>query len=523
MDDGAFEVAQGAIGELFWNTNDGVVVCEPGRVVAWNPAAEAMLGLTAEEAIGGADLRPAFGEATKQLWALVEAGGGQLRLDCAGGSDRVLEATAWRLAGGTSSATVVVLHDLTDEVRQMAGLRHLNALARELLSQGSLDVLLVRIVDAAKELARADFSALLLLREGSEEEMSHFVYNAPRELFPERLPRAVGLLAVPIRSRSVTRIDDIRGHPAGVGIPVEHPPIAALLAVPVLAGQAVIGELAVANKADRPTFDDIDEALVTELAGHAALAVSLMTTRRDKERIQDTRRALLDVALDNIQTPLTVAREALATVRGETGEVGQEDRNGALEAIGRAHERIQALTEGALLEDPTPPGGTRVLDTEPMEVAGVLADLRDDFEKLRDDVPVEVAVEAGAPAVFTGDRRLVRELLDNLVSNAVKHSPPGRPVSVTARLEGESVRFDVTDRGPGIPPEDQARIFEQFYRTAQSVADGVPGRGLGLWIARRLADLQGGTVGVSSRSGQGCTFWATFPIHPPEAMLVIPS
>ena len=87
-------------------------------------------------------------------------------------------------------------------------------------------------------------------------------------------------------------------------------------------------------------------------------------------------------------------------------------------------------------------------------------------------------------------------------------------MAVTVRLEGSSVRFDVSDSGPGVPPDEQGRIFEQFYRTVQSVADGIPGAGLGLWIARRLADLQGGTVGVSSRTGQGSTFWATFPLQP---------
>jgi signal transduction histidine kinase len=130
-------------------------------------------------------------------------------------------------------------------------------------------------------------------------------------------------------------------------------------------------------------------------------------------------------------------------------------------------------------------------------------------------VRLETAVEPGTPATFLGDRRLVHELLDNLVANAVKHSAPGQAVSLTAREEGGSVRFDVADRGPGVPPDEQGRVFEQFYRTRQSVADGVPGTGLGLWIVSRLAELQGATVGLSSRSGQGSTFWVTFPLAPP--------
>jgi signal transduction histidine kinase len=511
----SFSVARGSIGELFWKISEAVVVCEPGRVVAWNPGAEAMLGMTADQASGGeADLQPAFGNATKQFWELVEAGTGSVRLETTGGSERILEASAWPLNGDPASPTLVVLRDVTTERRHMAGLQHLNVFARELLAEGSLDVLLVRIVDAAKELARADFSALLLLREGSKDEVANFVYNAPRELFPERLPRAVGLLAVPIQSASVARIDDIRGHPAGVGIPVEHPPIGALLAVPILLGEQVVGELAVANTPDRMPFDDIDEALVSELAAHAAITLSLVTARQAQQHVEETRRVLIDVALHNIGTPLTVAKEALATVRAQAEGTDPGDRNGPLEAVERALERIEALTEGSLLDEHTPSGGTPVQEVEPIEVHELVAELGAEMGELRADIRVEVAVEDGFSSPFVGDRRLVRELLDNLVANAVKHSPSGEVVSVTVRLEGGSIRFDVSDKGPGIPPDEQGRIFEQFYRSAQSLADGIPGTGLGLWIARRLADLQGGTVGVSSRSGQGSTFWATFPLQP---------
>ena len=128
----------------------------------------------------------------------------------------------------------------TDERRHVEGLHRVGALARELVTEGSLEVLLQRIADEARDLTGAAYSAVLLVREDGTE-VQYFFYNGPRNLFPTRLPRAVGLLAVPITTRAPARVADIRDHPAAVGIPVEHPPIAALLSVPIIAGDRVLG------------------------------------------------------------------------------------------------------------------------------------------------------------------------------------------------------------------------------------------------------------------------------------------
>jgi signal transduction histidine kinase len=505
-----FSVVSGAVGELFYNVNDAVIIARPGRVLAWNPAAERVLGMTAEAATApGADLQPAFGDGLVVFWHMVEEGG-QTMIECRRGSERIVEATAWRL-GDDGGPTVVVLHDVTDARRHAEGLKTLNVLARDLLAQSSLDVLLTRIVDAAKELTRADFSALITIRDGTSTEVDHFVYNAPRELFPPRLPRLVGLLAVPVETRSVARLTDIRGHPAGAGIPVEHPPIAALLAAPIIVNDDVIGELAVANRPDRPVFDDVDEAMLVELAAHGAMAVSLVRAREAQHQVAATRRALMDTALHNIRTPLTVAKGFVSTLRAHFDSLTPAEREDAFDAIERAHERMQALAEGSLLDHPLTESNR---ESEGIVVADLARLVAEDMTDVRRDVELRWEFEPDAPTTFRSDGQLVRELMGNLVSNAMKHAPTGTPVTITARREGDSIRFDVSDKGPGIPPEEQARVFEQFYRTRQSAEAGVAGTGLGLWIVRRLGELLGGTVGLSSRKGQGTTFWATFPLLP---------
>lgn len=125
--------------------------------------------------------------------------------------------------------------------------------------------------------------------------------------------------------------------------------------------------------------------------------------------------------------------------------------------------------------------------------------------------PVSLQVEK-RPLVVTGDARRVRQILLNLLSNAVKFGH-GQPVEVRLRAVPGGVLFDVADHGPGIPPDDLDRIFEEFVQLGEP---GV-GTGLGLPIARRLAELQGGTLRVESRVGEGSTFRLFLPSTMPRA------
>jgi signal transduction histidine kinase len=116
-------------------------------------------------------------------------------------------------------------------------------------------------------------------------------------------------------------------------------------------------------------------------------------------------------------------------------------------------------------------------------------------------------VPTGLPHV-SGDRGRLRQVLGNLIDNAVKFSPDGGTVEVAATASNGHVQVAVTDHGEGIPTEHQEKIFEQFGRV-----DGTnkPGSGLGLYIARAIAEAHGGTLEVSSAPGHGATFTLTLP------------
>ncbi len=128
-------------------------------------------------------------------------------------------------------------------------------------------------------------------------------------------------------------------------------------------------------------------------------------------------------------------------------------------------------------------------------------------------VELEERLEAGLPDLSL-DEVKVRQVLVNLLVNAVKFSPEGGRVRLETRRDGAFVRIEVTDHGPGIPPEDAAGIFELFGQGAQGADAG--GLGIGLHLVKRIAELHGGHVGMNSRVGEGSTFWVRLPL-PPEA------
>jgi two-component system OmpR family sensor kinase len=128
-------------------------------------------------------------------------------------------------------------------------------------------------------------------------------------------------------------------------------------------------------------------------------------------------------------------------------------------------------------------------------------------------------VELLAPEVVEVfcDAHRVRQVVDNLVGNAVRHSPPGGPVVVRVLVEQDGAAVEVSDRGPGVAPADAERIFEPFFRADTSRARATGGAGLGLAIVAAIARAHGGTVGVRSNGPGGATFWIRLPFGSPSA------
>ena len=126
-------------------------------------------------------------------------------------------------------------------------------------------------------------------------------------------------------------------------------------------------------------------------------------------------------------------------------------------------------------------------------------------------VTLQVDATEHLPPVAADPDKL-RQVLTNLVDNGVKYSPDGGTVTLSVLTTGNRIRFRVDDEGLGVPPAEQARIFEKFFRLDPQLTRGVGGTGLGLYICRELVQRMHGRIGVNSDGRAGSTFWVELPV-----------
>jgi signal transduction histidine kinase len=149
-------------------------------------------------------------------------------------------------------------------------------------------------------------------------------------------------------------------------------------------------------------------------------------------------------------------------------------------------------------------------ETAPEAIVYPVIEMTSPLSRLKNQ-NLEVEIGPDLPKLMADAHRL-EQVLTNMVSNAIKYTPPGGTIRTVVSQEGSSIRFAVSDSGRGIPREDLDRVFDPFFRVPQQSNDRTPGTGLGLALAKSLVELHGGSIWADSAPTQGSTFFFTIPL-----------
>ena len=213
-----------------------------------------------------------------------------------------------------------------------------------------------------------------------------------------------------------------------------------------------------------------------------------------------------------LRTPLTPIKGFLMTLLREDRDFAQDRRREYYKLMLMQSQRLERLIED-LLEVTRLEAGAGLVDATAIDAVDLVRQVVDRFTS--EDPDRTVHVVAPDHAVYCrGDWMRVDQVLGNLLSNALRYAPPHEPVEVRLVPQGREVVFEVRDWGPGIPIDEQSRIFERFHRVGHYMTREPGGAGLGLYLAKRLVEAMGGRIWVSSRLGHGSVFSFALPAEP---------
>jgi signal transduction histidine kinase len=210
-----------------------------------------------------------------------------------------------------------------------------------------------------------------------------------------------------------------------------------------------------------------------------------------------------------LRSPMAAVIGAARTLQGRWRELTGEQRGAFLALIADETDRLATLI-GDVLDTSRIEAGTFSYAFRDVDLGELVHETVSAAALGREDVTV--AADAGMLPSVRADRERLRQVLDNLIDNAIKYSPTGEEIQVSAWADDGQVRIAVRDHGPGIPLDQQRLIFEKFGR-ANVGGVGKPGTGLGLFIARSIAEAHGGSLEVESAPGHGATFTLALPLE----------
>ena len=290
-----------------------------------------------------------------------------------------------------------------------------------------------------------------------------------------------------------------------------------IIAVAIKAKQGTLGALVLAHDDPSSRFSESDVEFLSVLCGQASVAIEnamlfeeLRQAYEDLKQLDYMKSEFISIAAHELRTPLAILMGYAGILEGMVPAELKQYASIILRNAGRLRALMDEMLNLDALER-----GTSLIRLEGIDLASLVRDTVEDLRPLADTKHQTLSLELGAGNVrLTTDREKFGMVLANLVSNAIKFTPEGGQIAVRSREVPGGIEVEVQDNGIGIAEGEQDRIFERFYQVEDSLTREHEGMGLGLSIAKGMAELLGGRISLESELGRGSTFRFTVPLAP---------
>ncbi|HEX8359628.1 MAG TPA: ATP-binding protein, partial [Longimicrobium sp.] len=517
---------------------EGVLIGEApdGRIVIHNPEAERLLGHPVGEDTRLADYashgmlhpdgRPFAAEEYPLARVLLRGdtlAGEEVHYRRGDGTRAVLQIRGAPVLdpGGEIEAGVVTFTDATEQRRRRRADQLLARTSELLASSLESAATLQRVADLVAG-SLADY-CIVHVEEGGELRAPGIAHSDPRKReivrgllrrFPVD-PRGAHPAVVCLRTGEPQLIEQVSDEMMGaISTGPEHTEmlrdlgLGSAMVVPMQARGRTVGAISFGRTGGSPPYGEADMEVALELSRRAALAVDNARLYEEAQRASRAREEVLAVVSHDLRNPLNAIVLGASLLEEFSGDAWSARDRQQLRAIRNASQQmeglIQDLVEVAALES-----GSSALSPEPLSPRDLVSGAVELFEEMAAQHSLTLRAEV-APDLpeLQADRARVLRILSNLLGNALKFTPAGGTVTVSAApLEG-AVRFSVADTGPGIAPQHLPHLFDRYWQARRGEKQGL---GLGLAISKGITDAHGGRIWAESEPGKGATFHFTLP------------
>lgn len=381
--------------------------------------------------------------------------------------------------------------------------QRLAEISRDLASTVDLNILLNRIVHAAADLSRAQAASILLYDESKGQLFFEATTNLEEPIMRGLIvPVEDSIAGLIVTQRKPIIIKDTRKEPRHfrhVG-EVTKVTTRSLLGVPLIAKDKVVGALEAINKLVGE-FSLEDQEILMDLGAQAAVAIENARLFQQSDLIAEM--------VHEIRTPLASLRTAAHLLARK--DVSEDQRRKVVDIIDNETTRLIDMTS-AFLDLARLESGRVPFQSERFDLVALLDECISMVRERIDQAGLHLntSIPAELP-VFQGDRDKIKQVILNLLSNAINYNRPDGSITLEAMSTHDQLTIKVSDTGHGIRQADLARLFDKFYR-AQATERTVPGTGLGLAISKRIVEAHNGQIRVESEIGVGTTFTVILPL-----------